>query len=86
MPSFHYKDIGAMATIGRNFAVADLDWIRFWGFSAWLVWLFVHLVSLIQFQSRVLVLFQWGWKYFTRNRSSRLITGPNPLPLRDGES
>jgi NADH dehydrogenase len=83
MPPFHYKDLGSMATIGRNAAVADLGWIRLSGFLAWLVWLFIHLISLIQFQSRVLVLFQWGWKYVTRNRSSRLITGPNPLPLRD---
>jgi NADH dehydrogenase len=83
MPPFHYKDIGNMATIGRNSAVADLGWIRFSGFIAWLVWLFIHLISLVQFQSRVLVLFQWGWKYITRNRSSRLITGPNPLPVRD---
>jgi NADH dehydrogenase len=83
MPPFHYKDIGNMATIGRNAAVADLGWIRFSGFVAWLVWLFIHLISLVQFQSRVLVLFQWGWNYITRNRSSRLITGPNPLPVRD---
>jgi NADH:ubiquinone reductase (H+-translocating) len=82
-PPFRYKDIGSMATIGRNSAVADLGWIRFAGFFAWLVWLFIHLMSLVQFQSRVLVLFQWGWKYITRNRSSRLITGPNPLPVRD---
>jgi NADH:ubiquinone reductase (H+-translocating) len=83
MPPFRYKDIGNMATIGRNSAVADLGWIRFGGFMAWLVWLFIHLMSLVQFHSRVLVLFQWGWKYVTRNRSSRLITGPNPLPVRD---
>jgi NADH dehydrogenase len=82
-PPFRYKDIGSMATIGRNSAVADLGWIRFAGFFAWLVWLFIHLMSLVQFQSRVLVLFQWGWKYTTRNRSSRLITGPSPLPIRD---
>jgi NADH dehydrogenase len=83
MPPFRYKDLGSLATIGRNSAVADLGWISFAGFFAWLVWLFIHLMSLVQFQSRVLVLFQWGWKYITRNRSSRLITGPNPLPIRD---
>src|SRR5207253_8750148 len=83
LPPFHFKDRGSMATIGRNAAVVDLGWIRFSGFFAWLAWLFVHLVSLVQFHSRVLVLFQWGWNYFTRNRSTRLITGPNPLPLRE---
>jgi NADH dehydrogenase len=81
MPPFRYKDLGNMATIGRNSAVVDLGWIRFGGFLAWLIWLFVHLMSLVQFQSRVLVLFQWGWSYVTHNRSSMLITGPNPLPL-----
>jgi NADH dehydrogenase len=83
LPPFHYKDLGNMATIGRNAAVADLGWIRFSGFFAWLAWLFIHLISLVQFHSRVLVLFQWGWNYFTRNRSTRLITGPSPLPLRE---
>jgi len=81
MPPFRYKDLGNMATIGRNCAVVDLGWIRFGGFFAWLIWLFVHLMSLVQFHSRVLVLFQWGWNYVTHNRSSRLITGPSPLPL-----
>jgi NADH dehydrogenase len=81
MPPFRYKDLGNMATIGRNSAVVDLGWIHFGGFLAWLIWLFVHLMSLVQFQSRVLVLFQWGWSYITRNRSCRLITGPSPLPL-----
>jgi NADH dehydrogenase len=80
-PPFRYKDLGTMATIGRNCAVVDLGWLRFGGFFAWLIWLFVHLMSLVQFQSRVLVLIQWGWSYVTFGRSSRLITGPNPLPL-----
>jgi NADH dehydrogenase len=81
LPAFRYKDKGSMATIGRNAAVVDLGWVRFGGFLAWLAWLFIHLMSLVQFQSRVLVLFQWGWNYITRDRSSRLITGANPLPL-----
>jgi NADH dehydrogenase len=72
---FHYRDRGSMATIGRAAAVADLGWIRFWGLPAWLAWLFIHILYLIQFQNRLLVLFQWAWNYFTRNRSARLITG-----------
>ena len=78
---FVYKDPGSMATIGRAAAVADLGWIRFSGLTAWLAWLFIHLVYLIQFDNRVLVLMQWAWNYFTRNRSARLITGGDPFPL-----
>jgi NADH dehydrogenase len=72
---FHYRDRGNMATIGRAAAVADLGWVRFSGLFAWLVWLFVHILYLIQFQNRLLVLVQWAWNYFTLNRSARLITG-----------
>jgi NADH dehydrogenase len=80
-PPFHYRDLGNMATIGRNAAVADLGRLRFSGWIGWIMWLFVHLVNLVQFENRVLVLFQWGWNYLTRNRAARLITGENPLPL-----
>jgi NADH dehydrogenase len=72
---FHYRDRGTMATIGRAAAVADLGWITFSGLLAWLTWLFIHLLYLVEFQNRFLVLFQWAWNYFTRNRSARLITG-----------
>ncbi len=79
---FRYKDYGNMATIGRAAAVADLGWIRFSGYLAWLAWLFIHLIKLIRFENRVLVLLQWAWNYFTRNRSARLITGSELLPPR----
>jgi NADH dehydrogenase len=72
---FRYHDRGSMATIGRAHAVADLGWVRFGGFLAWLAWLFIHLLYLVGFQNRVLVMFQWAWSYFSRGRSSRLITG-----------
>lgn len=81
MPPFHYRDRGNMATIGRAAAVADLGWLRFSGLFAWLTWLFVHLMFLVQFDNRLLVLFQWAWNYFTHNRSARLITGGSPFPL-----
>jgi NADH dehydrogenase len=74
--SFHYHDRGSMATIGRAAAVADLGWVRLWGYPAWWAWLFVHILYLIAFDNRMLVLFQWAWNYFTRGRSARLITGP----------
>jgi NADH:ubiquinone reductase (H+-translocating) len=73
LPSFHYKDRGSMAVIGRNAAVADLGWLRIAGFPAWLLWLFIHLLYLAQFQNRLLVLAQWSWNYITRNRSALLI-------------
>jgi NADH dehydrogenase len=71
---FRYHDRGTMATIGRAAAVADLGWIRLSGMIAWLIWLFIHILFLIEFQNRVLVMFQWAWNYFTRNRAARLIT------------
>ena len=64
-----------MAIVGRASAVADLGKFRFSGFLAWLAWLFVHLVNLVEFENKVLVLIQWAWYYFTRNRGARLIMG-----------
>ncbi len=78
---FHYVNKGEMATIGRAAAVADLKGLRFSGFPAWLLWLFIHLLYIVEFQNRLLVLLQWAWNYFTFNRAARLITGKNPLPL-----
>lgn len=77
-PPFRYKNHGNMATIGRAAAVADLGWIRFAGFPAWLAWLFIHILYLIEFENRLLVLLQWAWNYFTRNRSARLVTWRDP--------
>lgn len=72
---FHYHDQGVMATIGRNAAVVDLRWFAFSGWFAWVTWLFVHIALIIEFDNRLLVLLQWAWNFFTRNRSARLITG-----------
>jgi NADH:quinone reductase (non-electrogenic) len=76
---FRYWDRGSMATIGPNAAVVDLNFVRFSGRLAWWTWLFVHLINLIQFHNRLLVLMQWFWNYWTRNRSARLITGEAAL-------
>jgi NADH dehydrogenase len=73
-PAFRYRDRGNMAIIGRSSAVADLGRLQFSGFLAWLAWLFVHLMQLVEFENKVLVLVQWGWYYFSRNRAARLIT------------
>jgi NADH dehydrogenase len=75
LPTFHYQDMGNLATIGRSAAVADFGRLRFSGFVAWLLWLVVHLMNLVSFRNRLLVLVQWGWNYFTHDRSARLITG-----------
>ncbi len=72
---FHYRDLGNMATIGRARAIADLPWIRMSGFLAWLAWLFIHLVSLIGFRNKLLVLISWMAAYISYQRGVRLITG-----------
>jgi NADH dehydrogenase len=82
LPPFGYRDRGSMATIGRNAAVADLGWVRFGGYLAWLAWLFIHLLYLVEFENKLLVILQWGWNYFTRNRAARLITGAADSSLR----
>ncbi|REK09887.1 MAG: NAD(P)/FAD-dependent oxidoreductase [Planctomycetota bacterium] len=77
---FHYHDKGTLATIGRSAAVADIGWIKLSGFMAWLTWLFVHIMYLVQFQNRILVLIHWSFNYFTRGRAARLITTPPESP------
>jgi NADH:ubiquinone reductase (H+-translocating) len=70
---FRYRDGGIMATVGRSMAVVDLGFLRLSGLFAWLTWLFVHIMYLVEFENRILVLVQWLWNYFTRNRSARLL-------------
>ena len=72
---FHYHNLGDMATIGRASAVANLPWIQMKGFIGWLAWLGLHLVKLIGFRNRIVVMVQWAWAYFTYQRAIRLITG-----------
>lgn len=78
---FHYFDKGNLAVIGRGAAVADLNWLRLSGLPAWLIWIFIHLMYIVEFQNRLLIFVQWAWFYFSYDRSARLITGKNPLPL-----
>ncbi len=82
-PSFRYHDRGNMAIVGRASAVADLGKLQFSGFLAWLAWLFVHLMHLVEFENKVLVLIQWGWYYFRRNRAARLITSSDSAKRTD---
>jgi NADH dehydrogenase len=73
---FAYWDKGSLATIGRSHAVADLGWLHFSGYFAWLAWLFVHLFFLIGFRNRFMVILDWAWAYITYNQGARLITQP----------
>jgi len=79
---FRYRGRGMMATIGRNAAVAQIGRLRLTGVVAWLVWVLVHVRSLIGFRNRLLVLVEWAWAYLTFNRGVRLITGVAGLPPR----
>jgi len=77
---FHYFDKGSLATIGRAAAVAEFGRIHISGFIAWLSWLFIHILFLIGFRNRIVVVIQWAWSYFTYERGARLITGSHTLP------
>ena len=70
---FSYRDKGSMATIGRNKAVVDLPKFHFGGLFAWMVWMFIHLISIIGFRNRLVVFSNWVWNYFTYDRGTRLI-------------
>jgi len=77
---FRYHDRGMLATIGRAAAVADFGKVRLTGFPAWIAWLFVHIMFLIGFRNRLLVMIEWAWSYWTYERAARLITGDTRLP------
>ena len=81
---FRYLDKGNLATIGRSKAVADVKGIRVAGFVAWALWLFVHLVYLIGFENRLLVLLRWTISFATRGRGARLIVSAHELPSTTG--
>jgi NADH dehydrogenase len=78
--NFRYHDKGSLATIGRAAAVAQFGKFELSGYFAWLAWLFVHILFLIGFRNRLLVMIQWAWSYLTYERGARLITGSNELP------
>jgi len=75
VPRFHYRDYGALATIGRNRAVAQIGPVKLSGFPAWMLWSSVHIYFLIGFRNRLLVAASWLWSYLTFQRGARLITG-----------
>ena len=85
---FSYSNKGSMAVIGQNKAVVDLNFIKFAGPLAWFVWIFAHIYYLIEFDNKLVVMIQWAWNYFTRNRGARIITGleGNPIQARQPKS
>jgi NADH dehydrogenase len=73
MKGFNYKDLGSMATIGRNRAVAEFAGMRMSGYLAWLAWMIVHLMSLLGFRNKLVVFINWFYRYFTYERGTRII-------------
>jgi NADH:ubiquinone reductase (H+-translocating) len=73
---FSYHDQGTMATVGRNLAIVELPYARFYGTFAWLIWMFVHLMSIVGIKNRFLILINWFWNYVTYDSSLRLILKP----------
>lgn len=73
---FAYRDLGVMATVGRNNAVVDLPFVRFQGVLAWFTWVFVHLLTLVGFRNKLVALVNWVWNYFSYDRGLRLIIQP----------
>ena len=70
---FVYKDLGSMATIGRNKAVADIFGLKLTGFIAWMIWMWVHLMSILGVRNKIATLVDWAWSYFTYDKSNRTI-------------
>lgn len=84
-PSFSYSDSGNLAVIGQNEAVVNLWGLKLTGPLAWLIWVFAHIYYLIEFDHKLVVMTQWAWSYFTRNRGARLITGEDGRVNQDME-
>lgn len=73
---FTYKELGVMATVGRNHAVVDLSFVKFQGFAGWVTWLFVHLMTLVGFRNKMIAFVNWAWSYFSYDKGLRLIIRP----------
>lgn len=73
---FVYRDLGTMATVGRNLAVVELPFLKFQGFFGWMVWMFIHLMSIVGVKNKLIIFINWAWKYVTYDQSLRLILRP----------
>lgn len=76
LKDYEYKDLGMMATIGKNKAVVDLKHLKFQGFTAWVVWMFLHLMLILSVRNKLIIFINWAWAYITRDTSLRLIIKP----------
>ena len=76
LKEFRYRDLGTMATVGRHLAVVELPFIHFQGVFGWLVWMFIHLMSIVGVRNKLIIFINWAWKYFTYDQSLRLILRP----------
>jgi len=76
LKEFKYRDLGTMATVGKNLAVVELPYIHFHGVFAWFVWMFVHLMSIIGVRNRFIIFLNWAWKYITYDQSTRILLRP----------
>jgi NADH dehydrogenase len=74
LETFHYKDPGLLATVGRNAAVARIFGVSFSGFTAWVIWVFLHIYRIIGFRNRMIIMFNWAWDYLFYDNQVRLIT------------
>ena len=74
---YEYKDLGSMATLGRNKAVVDLPFIKFKGFFAWIIWMFLHLMLILSVRNKLIIFINWAWAYITKDTSLRLILKGN---------
>jgi NADH:ubiquinone reductase (H+-translocating) len=84
LKEYEYKDMGSMATIGKHKAVVDLPFIRFKGYFAWFIWMFLHLMLILSVRNKLMIFINWAWYYFTRDSSLRLIISPAHKEGNDG--
>lgn len=74
---FEYKDLGSMATVGTNKAVVDLPFVKFSGYFAWVIWMFLHLMLILSVKNKLIIFINWAWAYITKDTSLRLILNPS---------
>lgn len=82
---YEYKDLGSMATIGRNKAVVDFPYIRFKGYIAWFIWMFLHLMLILSVRNKLIIFIDWAWVYITKDSSLRLILTQTDEPCSQGK-
>lgn len=85
LKGFTYKDLGSMATVGKKLAVVDLPFIKFQGFLAWLIWLFVHLMAILGVKNKIFTFLNWAWNYLSFDPALRLLIRPSYVKLKERE-